>query len=328
MSPLGESVLKHGSLSCSCERARSAALGHVGVGRRERVGLPGVDALADVPVVAVAADRGHLVGVLAVDVDGRHDGEAVLGGGDDLELVVVDRLEALSDHRVGATVLDRGTHQVVLAALELVAVEDLLELVGVQEGRDQGRAVDLAQLGAGEDREAVVGGLLDAGETEVLEAPLPRLVVVSQEEGVPLAVEVLADVHVTDGRGGELGDAVLGHVGLDGLAELLRGVGVHAAGRLDADDQRAVGVRGVDLVGVELDDVDELELSVVDGAGLVGDLDAAVAVGLVEGEAGGLVGRDRRQLVEVVGLVVEEAGNDEGQGQGTHDEVPLSWNTG
>ncbi len=304
--------------------------GRGAVGGREAVRLRRGDAAADVPGAALPGHGRDRVGVGAVDVDGGHHGEARLPGGDDVELVVVDDLGAAADHRVGAVLVDRGADQVVLALLELEAAgEDLLELLVVDEGRDQRVAVvDLAHLVAREDRVAAVGGLLDAGEPEVLEGPGAARGVTQQEDRVPLAVELLVDVEVGDGRGGELGGAVRGHVGLDALAHRLRDEGVQAAGRLDPDDQGAVVALDVDVVLVELDRVDEVEHPVVLGAELVGDLHGLVAVGLVEAEAGDVVGLDLGQALGVFGLGLGETGDgeDEGQGGRTHVVEPLSGN--
>ncbi len=219
---------------------------------------------------------------------------------------------------VGAVGLaDRGPDQVRLLVVELddAAVEQLVELVGVEQRRDQAVAVGLGDLAVAQDGEGAVGRLLDAREPEVLEGPL-AVEVAHEEERVPLAVELLARGDVGDRRGGELGDVVGAHVGLDGLADLLRGVGVHAAGRLDADDQGAVA--GLDLVGAQLDGVDHVEQTVVLRAGLVGELDLVVAL-LVEGHTGDVVGLDRGQALEVVGAGVGEAGDGEQEGlEGTH----------
>jgi len=304
---------------------RSRVLGRGLVGRAQ-VGrdLVHADLGQDGPVVVLAVDRGHGLDHAAVHVDGRDHGHAGLGGRDDLEVDVAHVLVALAHDGEGATRVDGGAHQVVLALVQVVAVgQHRVDLAVVDQGGDQLDAGDRVDLAVQQQRVLAVHRGLHRQEPQVLEGPVAGLVL-DEQQGVPLAAQDLALAQRVDGGRGELRGAALLHVGRDGLAEAGGLDAVQTSEGLHADHDGLGDVHvGGDQVHGDVDGVDQLEPAVVLRAVLVADLDLLEV--RVDGEAGHLVGRHALGVAERVDGAIDETGQGEGEGQqmGVHDRTPV-----
>jgi len=317
-----------GSNAHRVERGSVVGLGGLGEGLGVVAGgLVAGDGL-DLPALVVPTDQDQVaVGVAGGGDAGDHDLLALEGPAvDDLEVGVEDGHLTVGDDGEGVAKAGVGADQVAVLVdfdgLELVAIgDDFVELLGVEERIDQVVGGDDGDVVVAQDAVVLVGRELDAGESQVGEAPV-AVHVLGQDQGVPAAVELLTLVDDADRRGGELLGAGAVHVGLDGLAEAGRLEAVHPAGRLEADHVDALGAEiGGDELEGDLDGVHQLDLAVLAGAVLGAELHRLEV--LVEGHALDGVGGHA-----VVGLAVVVAGGSRkpgGSGSGSGSLELLSF---